>query len=87
MRRSVFTVAEFCAAYRMSRPTLYALWRNGEGPPIFTRPVETPDHRRGGAGLVKAAEKQTAKAAKAGAKEMARRKAEAGEADGGRSGQ
>jgi predicted DNA-binding transcriptional regulator AlpA len=30
--REAFTVAEFAQAYRLSRATLYNLWRDGEGP-------------------------------------------------------
>ena len=30
--REAFTVAEFARAYRLSRATLYNLWKDGEGP-------------------------------------------------------
>jgi hypothetical protein len=30
--RAAFTVAEFCAAHRMSRSSLYNFWRSGTGP-------------------------------------------------------
>ena len=32
----VYTVEEFCNAHRISRGTLYALWRENEGPKRFT---------------------------------------------------
>jgi hypothetical protein len=30
--QAVYTVEEFCEAYRMSRQTLYRLWKEGIGP-------------------------------------------------------
>jgi predicted DNA-binding transcriptional regulator AlpA len=30
--RCAFTIAEFCQAHRISRSTLYGLWREGRGP-------------------------------------------------------
>lgn len=30
--RQAYDVVEFCAAYRVSRTTLYELWKRGEGP-------------------------------------------------------
>jgi hypothetical protein len=33
--RAAFTVDEFCDAYRVSRTTLYLLWRTGKGPKFY----------------------------------------------------
>jgi len=35
MEQPVFTVAEFCAAHRISRSRLYLEWRRGTGPRFF----------------------------------------------------
>ena len=35
IERSVFTVGEFCGAFRMGRSTLYQLWYNGQGPESY----------------------------------------------------
>jgi len=33
--QAAYTVAEFCAAHRMSRSRLYAEWKQGTGPKII----------------------------------------------------
>ena len=33
--RAGFTINEFCAAHRMSRASLYALWNCGQGPRFY----------------------------------------------------
>lgn len=33
--KSVYSIDEFCAAYGISRPLLYILWRSGEGPESY----------------------------------------------------
>ena len=33
--RAGFTINEFCAAHRMSRASLYALWNRGQGPRFY----------------------------------------------------
>lgn len=35
MTQKAYSVPEFCRAYRISRSTLYALWRNGRGPASY----------------------------------------------------
>jgi hypothetical protein len=35
MEQPVFTIAEFCAAHRISRSSLYLAWRDGVGPRFF----------------------------------------------------
>jgi predicted DNA-binding transcriptional regulator AlpA len=35
LHRAALTVAEFCAAYRISRSALYQLWAQGIGPKYF----------------------------------------------------
>jgi excisionase family DNA binding protein len=44
MDRAVFTVAEFCAAFRISRAHLYNLIGRGEGPAYFKAGKRTLIH-------------------------------------------
>ena len=44
---SSYTVAEFCAAERISRVSLYQMWKLGHGPRFYPERKMSPHHTRG----------------------------------------